>query len=103
MKIIALIFLSIFTVVQTVPAIKTVYNDISVSIFNPDEEKGSEKVNLNSIEEIKEKKIYFHTFSTENEGVVIKIALNNSNNEDKLPLPLLDRFTPPPNAAFLTA
>lgn len=103
MKLIAFIFFTIFLVVQTVPAIKTVYNDISVSIFNPDEEKGSEKVNLNTIEEIKEKKIYFYTFSTENEAIVIKIVLNNSNNEDKLPLPLLDRFTPPPNAAFLVA
>lgn len=103
MKLIAFIFFTIFTVVQTVPAIKTVYNDISVSIFNPDEEKGSEKVNLNTIEEIKEKKIYFHNFSIENEAVVIETALNNSNNEDKLPMPLLDRFTPPPNVAFFIA
>lgn len=103
MKIIALIFFTIFTVVQTAPAIKTVYNDISVSIFNPDEEKGSEKVNLNTIEEIKEKKIYFNTFSIENETLVIKTALNNSNNEDKLPLPSLDQFTPPPNASFFAA
>lgn len=103
MKTIALIFLTIFTVVQTVPAIKTVYNDISVSIFNPDEEKGSEKVNLNTIEDIKEKKVYYHTFSTENEAVVVKTALNNANNEDKLPLPLLDRFTPPPNGPFFIA
>jgi hypothetical protein len=99
MKTIAFIFLAIFTVVQTAPALKSLYNDINVSIFNPDEEKGSEKVNENTIEEIKEKKNYLQQYTTENRRVVIKTAFSFHNNQHKLPLPLLDRFTPPPNAA----
>jgi hypothetical protein len=99
MKTIAFLFLAIFTVVQTAPALKSVYNDINVSIFNPDEEKGSEKVNVNIIEEIKEIKSYLQHCTTENGGVVINTAFSSHNNQHKLPLPLLDRFTPPPNAA----
>jgi hypothetical protein len=99
MKTIAFIFLAIFTVVQTAPALKSVYNDIKVSIFNPDEEKGSEKSNENTIEESKEKKNYLQHFTLENEGVIIITTFSLHKNQYKLPLPLLDRFTPPPNAA----
>jgi hypothetical protein len=99
MKTIAFIFLAIFTVVQTAPALKSVYNDINVSIFNTDEEKGSEEANENTIEESKEKKNYLQHCTTENGGVVIKTSFSFHNNQHKLPLPLLDRFTPPPNAA----
>ena len=99
MKTIAFIFLAIFTVVQTAPALKSVYNHINVSIFNTDEEKGAEKANENTIEESKEKKNYLQHCTTENEAVVIKTAFSFHNNQHKLPAPLLDRFTPPPNAA----
>lgn len=99
MKTIAFIFLAIFTIVQTAPALKSVYNDINVSIFNTDEEKGSEEAKENTIEESKEKKNYLQHCTTENEAVVIKTAFSVHNNQHKLPLPLLDRVTPPPNAA----
>ena len=99
MKTIAFIFLTIFTVVQTAPAMKSVYNDINVSLFNTDEEKGSEKANENTIEENKEKKNYLQHCTTENGGVFVKTTFSFHNNQHKLPLPLLDRFTPPPNAA----
>jgi len=99
MKTIAFIFLAIFTVVQTAPALKSVYNDINVSIFNTDEEKGSEEANENTIEESKEKKNYLQHCTTENGGVVIKTSFSFHNNQHKLPIPLLDRFTPPPNPA----
>ena len=99
MKTIAFIFLTIFTVVQTAPAMKSVYNDINVSIFNTDEEKGSEEANENTIEENKEKKNYLQHCTTENGGVFVKTTFSFQNNQHKLPLPLLDRFTPPPNAA----
>jgi hypothetical protein len=99
MKKIAFIFLAIFTVVQTAPALKIAYNDINVSIFNPDEEKGTEEANENTIEESKEKKNYLQHCTTENGGVFIITTFSFHNNQHKLPLPLLDRFSPPPNAA----
>ena len=74
MKTIAFLFLAIFTVVQTAPALKSVFNDINVSIFNTDEEKGSEEAKENTIEESEEKKNFLQHCTTENESVVIKTA-----------------------------
>lgn len=99
MKKIAFIFLTIFTVVQTAPALKSVFNDINVSIFNTDEEKGSEEAKENTIEESEEKKNFLQHCTIENEGVIILTTFSFQNNQHKLPLPTLDRFTPPPNAA----
>lgn len=97
MKWTAFILLLIFTLVQTVPAVNSICDDLHVSIFNPDEEKGTEKVNGNNLEEIKEKKVYFHHY------LLPAAAANNSKtkrfqgNKDKLPLPVLDRIILPPN------
>ncbi|HSN60755.1 MAG TPA: hypothetical protein VLR49_07460 [Ferruginibacter sp.] len=98
MKWTAFIFLVIFTMVQTAPAVMSVCNDISVSVFNPDEEKGTEKVNGNNIEDIKENKIYNKSFIVIG-GSIVRIIVGFQGNKDKLPLPILDMITPPPNYA----
>ena len=97
MKWTAFILLLIFTAVQTAPALKSVCMDIKVSIFNPDEEKGCQKVNFNIIEEIKEKKVYFPAFAPSNTSVLIKTSPGFRGNKDKLPLPVLDIISVPPN------
>lgn len=99
MKWIAFIFLIIFTVVQTAPAVKTICNDIQVSIFNPDEEKSTTKVNLNTIEEIKEKKICYHSLIVLCSITKTLTMVGFQRNKAKLPLPVLDMITPPPNYA----
>lgn len=99
MKMIAYIFLLIFTVVQTVPAMQSICNHLQVSIFNPDEEKGTEKVNGNNIEEIKEKKIYFQNYVFAGAAGAAALMIGFQGNKDKLPLPILDMITLPPNYA----
>lgn len=85
--------------VQTVPAVMSVCNDIPVSIFNPDEEKGTEKVNGNNIEEIKEKKICYQSLTVVGYTTKALTMVGFQGNKDKLPLPVLDMMTPPPNYA----
>jgi hypothetical protein len=99
MKWTAFIFLLIFTLVQTVPAVQNICNDLKVSIFNPDEEKGTEKVNGNSLEEIKEKKIYLHHYLLPAAAAITSKTKGFRGNKDKLPLPVLDRIILPPNHA----
>ena len=99
MKMIAYIFLLIFTVIQIVPAAQSICNDLQVSIFNPDEEKGTEKVNGNSIEEIKEKKIYCQNYVFAGAAGKAALMVSFQGNKDKLPLPILDMIILPPNFA----
>lgn len=99
MKFTALIFLLIFTLVQTVPAVQSICNDLQVSIFNPDEEKGTEKVNGNSIEEIKEKKIFCQNYVFDGDTSTAALIAGYQGDKDKLPLPILDMITLPPNFA----
>ena len=99
MKWIAFIFLVIFTVVQTAPAVNSICKDLQVSIFNPDEEKAAAKVNGNSVEECKEKKICYYSFAIDGSITMALNIVGFQGNKDKLPLPVLDMITPPPNYA----
>ncbi|MEX0636673.1 MAG: hypothetical protein WD135_07880, partial [Ferruginibacter sp.] len=93
----AFILLLIFTAVQTAPAVESLCYDIKVSIFSPDEEKGCEKLNVNNVEELKEKKSDFTAVAPPNTSVLIKIILGLRGNKDKLPLPVLEMISVPPN------
>lgn len=99
MKWIAFIFLIIFTAVQAAPAVKNKCKAVQVSIFNPDEEKGTENVKLNNIEEIKEKKICYHSYVIVRDAIEGCTTVGFHVNKDKLPLPVKDIITPPPNYA----
>jgi hypothetical protein len=98
MKRTSFILLFIFTLVQTAPAIKSVCNEIAVSIFNPDEEKGTEKESFSNEEEMEQKKNFFQQSIPPFTSVATIIPEAVCGNRDKLPRPIFDRFTPPPNA-----
>jgi len=97
MKLTAFILLFVFTLVQTAPAIKSICNNITVSIFNHDEEKGTENLNLSNWEELEEKKILFQQPMNPFTPPATITPVCFSRNKGRLPSPTLDRFTPPPN------
>ena len=97
MKLTAFIFLLIFTLVQTLPAVKSICSEISVSIFNPDEEKGANKVSVNTIEEQKEHKNCLYLLALSETLNTIKALSFLHGDHAKLTQPILDMVTPPPN------
>jgi hypothetical protein len=98
MKRTSFILLFIFTLVQTAPAIKSMCNKMAVTIFNPDEEKGTEEEGFSKADEMEQKKNFFQQSIPSFTSVATIIPEGVCGNKDKLPRPIFDRFTPPPNA-----
>lgn len=99
MKLTTLLLFLLFSLVQIAPAVKTACDNNVVSLFNPDEEKGNDKTASSSVEEIKEKKnhsLYLDlgVFPGPNANCYTRIEFSG-----KLPMPVVDLITPPPNLA----
>jgi len=94
MKKMALFFLLLFTTVQVLPGIKGIFSDnMNTVVFNLDEEKQTEK---SQVECQKDKKEYI---SYQRISVVLTQKLHTALHlADKLsPAPYLEMLTPPPN------
>ena len=91
MKKTAAILLFIFTLVQVIPAVSSLFSTTNV-VFVMDEEKGDERTEA----EKKEKKENFTvSFGAEILSQHIDIAFHES--EKIYPSPCLEKLTPPPN------
>lgn len=93
MKKIAIFILFVFTLVQVVPAMQSLFKTNNGIIFNIDEEKSDEKTETN---EKKEKKFNSSHF------FLVKAVSANANTSFHLaekihPFPCLEKLTPPPN------
>lgn len=93
MKRTALFILLIFGLVQTVPALQSFFNTSNALVFNIDEEKSSEKTD---IEEKKEKKDY-SGLALLNQVLAAKSCVAFHDTESIQPPPCLEKLTPPPN------
>jgi hypothetical protein len=93
MKKIAIFILFVFTLVQVVPTMQSLFKLNTGLVFNIDEEKGGEKADNN---EKKEKKDY-SSLSFVLEVVSAKTNACFHLAEKILPSPCLENLTPPPN------
>ena len=93
MKKIALFILFVFTLVQVVPAMQSLFNRDNGLVFNVDEEKTGEKTDTN---EKKEKKDYSSLlFGLETVSSKTNACFHLA--EKIQPSPCLENLTPPPN------
>jgi hypothetical protein len=93
MKKIAFFILFVFTLVQAVPAIQSLFNVNNGIVFNIDEEKGDEK---NEPNEKKEKK-YNSIYSLFVKAISAKAKITIHLAEKIYLSPCLEKLTPPPN------
>jgi len=93
MKRTALFILLLFGLVQTVPALQSFFNTSNALVFNIDEEKSSEKTD---IEEKKEKKDY-SGLALLNRALAAQSSVAFHHTESIQPPPYLENLTPPPN------
>lgn len=90
---IAILILFIFSFVQALPAMQSLFNLENGIVFNIDEEKGDEKTETN---EKKEKKDYSSlTFFVK--AVSAKANISFHLAEKIHPSPCMEKLTPPPN------
>lgn len=96
MKIIAAIFLFIFTLVQVVPAVQSFVPDTKVSIFNPDEEKSGKDVTG----KVAKKDTKDYPFQiTHPVAMTTTVSAYNHEAVSLITSPCLEKNTPPPNFA----
>jgi len=93
MKRIAILILFIFSLLQVVPAMQSLFNQENGIVFNIDEEKGDEKTEPNEKKEKKDNSI--HSLFVKAISAKTKITIHLA--EKIHPYPCLDKFTPPPN------
>jgi len=90
MKKTAFLILIIFTIVQALPTIQSIWGYEQAIMLDISEEKKTEK------EDIKSKKEYF-TFSSVNLHLSVKILNQIHLAESITPSPCFERLTPPPD------
>lgn len=93
MKKIAIFILFVFTLVQVVPAMQSLFKLNNGLVFNIDEEKTGEKTDTN---EKKEKKDY-SSLSLIVKVLPTKAYVSFHHVERIHPSPCLEKLTPPPN------
>lgn len=93
MKKIAIFIFFVFTLVQVVPVMQSLFTPDYGLVFNVDEEKAGEKTDIN---EKKEKKDYSF-ISTVVKVVTAKSFISYHPAEKIHPAPCLEHLTPPPN------
>jgi hypothetical protein len=93
MKRIAILILFIFTQVQIVPAIQSLFRESLGYVFNIDEEKTAENREADEKKETKDfaGPFYVIKFQSVKNNVALHLAENIS------PSPCLEKLTPPPN------
>ncbi|MBL0181242.1 MAG: hypothetical protein IPP96_02685 [Chitinophagaceae bacterium] len=90
MKKIAFIILILFTVVQILPTIQSLFGKDKAIVLDISEEKKTEKNDIKSIKEF----LPFHSISMD---LSIKILTQIHLAESILPSPCFEKLTPPPN------
>lgn len=93
MKKIAIFILFVFTLVQVVPALQSLFKVNSGIVFTMDEEKSDEKTETN---EKKEKKDY-SSLSLLVKAASAKVNISFHLAEKIFTSPCLEKLTPPPN------
>ena len=96
MKQAAFIFLFIFSMAQTLPAIIHLCKSNSFTIFNPDEEKGNQRINIPA-EESKVKTDIACVAICYQPGYIKAQRFTHFNLQNSLPSPHIDFPTIPPD------
>jgi len=90
MKKTAFFILILFTVVQTLPTLQTIWGNNQAIVLDISEEKKTDKDDSKSIKE-------FISFYNINQDLTVKLLTQIHLTESIMPSPCFERLTPPPD------